>query len=134
MYYVVGDVGYPTSSVCYEVKWTIFNVYTRDCFWGPRFCFSKMRNKHQLQTKEVIHIIISFEPIRERPTLKSFHESSVKSVRIHLNGTFWQVKTRVWNNLNRPTRQRYPLQRQNYQANFFDRLIFNAMFSCLTFV
>ena len=44
--------------------------------------------------KEVIHAI-SFESISERPTSKSFHELSAKSVKIGVISTFWQATTRV---------------------------------------
>ena len=43
--------------------------------------------------KGVFHIN-SFEPIRERPTSKLFHEPSVQSVTIDVIGTFWREKTR----------------------------------------
>ena len=44
-------------------------------------------------TKEVIHVI-SFEPISQRPTSKSSHEPSVKSVRKDVIGTFWRATSR----------------------------------------
>ena len=43
--------------------------------------------------KEVIQVI-SFEPISERVTPKSFHEASVKSVKIDVIDTFWRAMTR----------------------------------------
>ena len=43
--------------------------------------------------KEVIHII-SIEPINKRATSKSFHEPSVKLVRLDVIGTFWRATTR----------------------------------------
>ena len=47
----------------------------------------------QLFAKEVFHII-SFEPISERLTSKSFHEPSVKLVRMDVIGTFWRATIR----------------------------------------
>ena len=44
--------------------------------------------------KEIFHII-SFEPISESLTSKSFHESSVKLVRIDVIGSFWKATTVV---------------------------------------
>ena len=49
--------------------------------------------------KEVIHII-SFEPISERMTSKSFHKPYLESVRIDMIGAFWRTVTREWLNLN----------------------------------
>ena len=49
-------------------------------------------------TKEVIHTI-SFEPISERPTSKSYYEPSVNLVRIDVIGTFWRATA---SKLNRP--------------------------------
>ena len=54
-----------------------------------------------LLTEEVFHII-SFEPISERPTSKSFHEPSVKLVKLDTIGTFWWAPHNV-ENLERPT-------------------------------
>ena len=44
-------------------------------------------------SKQVFHII-SAEPISERSTSKSFHESSVQLVRGDVIGTLWRAKTR----------------------------------------
>ena len=46
-----------------------------------------------MYTKEVIYII-SIEPISKSATSKSFHEPSMKSVRIDVIGTFWRATTR----------------------------------------
>ena len=47
-------------------------------------------------SKKVFHII-SYEPINERPTSKSFHEPSMLSVRMTVIGTYWQATTRELN-------------------------------------
>ena len=48
--------------------------------------------KLTIDSKDVFHII-SLEPISESPTLKSFHEPSVKLVRIDEIGTFGRART-----------------------------------------
>ena len=50
---------------------------SRRCFWN-----------------ETSYSIISCEPISERPTSKSFHKASVKSVSIDMIGIFWRSTTR----------------------------------------
>ena len=51
-----------------------------------------------LHTKEAFHIIY-FEPISEMTIPKSFHEPSVKSVRIDVIGTFWRATTTELNGI-----------------------------------
>ena len=43
--------------------------------------------------EEIFHII-SFEPISDRSTSESFHESRMQLVRIDVIGTFWRATTR----------------------------------------
>ena len=59
-------------------------VFVSVCDITHRSWFSRDRNIH----------IISFEPISERVTSKSFPEHSVKSVRIDVIGTFWWATIR----------------------------------------
>ena len=51
---------------------------------------------HRIIPKDVFHII-SFKPIIERLTSKSFHEPSVKLVRTEAIGTFWWATTEKFN-------------------------------------
>ena len=48
-----------------------------------------MRDTEQ-SSKKVFHII-SFWPISESPTSKSFHEPNVKLVRMDVIGTYWRA-------------------------------------------
>ena len=52
-----------------------------------------MQTNFTLRSKEVFHRI-SFEPISERLTSHSFHEPSVKSVRIDVISMFWRATVR----------------------------------------